>query len=415
MITVLTKEKLMKKSLSILLVFLTLGVYAQDLDKKEFSSMKDAISGKDASSMQWFDRFDISGFMAAGYYKTDIDVAQFSQGKFNIKEASLFFEATVWEDVSAYVEWMAVQLDHEQATVTGNAAVADQDAGQVAEVYINLQNVLKHVKDDLLGIKIGRMDIPFGDEYLWSDSTDNPLITHSVIWPYGWDEGIVFYGKYEGLNYVAGIMDGNSNRNTDDHASKSLSLKLYGDLGPLYLSGSYLDNGKTAQSELTYAWSRFTPVTGTTSTFVDAKAFDFNARYTFGSLGYLNLNYGQAYIEDFGNCCNDRRFKYFAAEPLFNVSDNFYLVLRYSTIGTNDHAKGYTFDGKPHANGNNLLGFNTRSLSRYAIGLGYHLNAMTKIKLEASKDKFQTIFFRNPEPTKGDRTAFYGLEVAVKF
>ena len=40
-------------------------------------------------------------------------------------------------------------------------------------------------------MKLGRIDIPFGDEYLWQDAIDNPLITNSAAYPYGWDEGIL--------------------------------------------------------------------------------------------------------------------------------------------------------------------------------------------------------------------------------
>ena len=77
---------------------------------------------------------------------------------------------------------------------------------QTGEAYLHFRDL--PLGKQSIGFKAGRIDIPFGEDYLRQDSFDNPLITHSAAWPYGWDEGFLLYGKYHGLGWVTSITDG---------------------------------------------------------------------------------------------------------------------------------------------------------------------------------------------------------------
>ena len=129
----------------------------------------------------WWSNFDIYGFGAAGYYDTGSDATR-AAGGFEIKEASLFVEADVWEGVSFFVELQTNRLGRD-----------DQLFTRTGEVYVHFRE-LRLGNLPPFGLKLGRIDLPFGEEYLWQDASDNPLITNSAAYPYGWDEGVLLYG-----------------------------------------------------------------------------------------------------------------------------------------------------------------------------------------------------------------------------
>lgn len=351
---------------------------------------------------EWFKRIDFSGFGAAGFVQTGKE-ANRSNGGFLNYEASLFVEAQVWENISFFTELQTIRLGDE-----------DTKFARTAEAYAHFKNP---------GLKLGRMDIPIGEEYLWQDAIDNPLITYSVSWPYGWDEGALFYGHLGKLGWVASVMDGSDVRGTDDDTDKALNLKLYGNpVEPLYLSASFMRNGEAAKSALEFSGSHIEPVgrgghsssLGTSpSAKVDSYLYELDAKYSFAQRGYLALTFGQCFIDDAVSAF-DRDFLYFTAEPLYNLNDRLYLIARFSGIGTFDSGKGYHFDGKPYAGGNNDFGYDTKSLLRWAIGLGYKPNPRVVVKLEYSHDDFELIS-ASTKDGGDDGRGLIGAQVAVKF
>lgn len=382
-----------------------------DLGYEEVEAIKEVGAQEHILSKEWFRRFEVSGFGAAGFLRTGQD-AKRPKGGFLNYEASLFVDADVWDDASFFSEIQTVRLGDENTKFI-----------RTAEVYLHLKNVLKNIQDDLLGIKIGRMDIPYGEEYLWQDAIDNPLITYTASWPYGWDEGILFYGRLGKLGWVFSLMDGSDVRGIDDDTDKAVNLKLYGKLSPnLYLSASLMRNGEAAQSAIEFAGSHIEPVgrgdhssiLGTSpSTKVRSYLYELDARYTFNTKGYLALTFGQVFVDD-DLSSFDRDFIYFSLEPLYNLSDKLYLISRFSCIGTFDRDEGYHFDGKPYADGNSKFGYDTKSLFRLAFGLGYRLNPRTLIKLEYSHDDFRLIRQSNKNAANQDRDLI-GAQVAVRF
>jgi len=380
-------------------VFLGASAHAVDLKDESITPTETKVS----DDKQWFDRFDIGGFASAGYIRGE-KPNKHQNGKFVIREASLFFEAEVVENTYFHLEWQAVRLVSEESKV----------AGQTAEAYLHLKNVLKGTGDDLLGIKVGRMDIPFGEEYLWQDAIDNPLITPSVAWPYGWDEGVLLYGHLGGLGWVASVSDGDDDRTNDESLSKTVNLKIYGNpLNSLYLSASYMKNDSATESAMELAGSHFVPVTTTTLP-IETDLVDVSFKYEPSPVFRLWGSVGQAQITD-NNPTDNRKINYYFIEPKYHFTNEFFGVARYSAIGTFSNTQGYYFDGKPYSDGKTAYGKEAKSLSRSSIGLGYWLNPKTVLKTEVSSDNFALIDGSTLATAKKLDRMFYAIELAVKF
>ena len=115
-------------------------------------------------------------------------------------------ELQVWDDVSIFFELQVNRLGKD-----------DSVAARTGEVHVHFRDVWKSECGDTMGIKVGRIDIPFGEEYLWRDSIDNPLITQSEAYPYGFDEGILFYGSTAGgLGWLLAVTDGTDERSVEN-------------------------------------------------------------------------------------------------------------------------------------------------------------------------------------------------------
>jgi hypothetical protein len=95
--------------------------------------------------------------------------------EFRIDEAKLFVEAPIWGDVYFYSELNLATREE------SNVAL------HLGELYLDFENVSQLWNcDRMLNLRIGRLDIPFGEEYLTRDAIDNPLISHSLVDFWGW-------------------------------------------------------------------------------------------------------------------------------------------------------------------------------------------------------------------------------------
>jgi hypothetical protein len=161
-------------------------------------------------------------------------------GSLAVDQASLFLKAEVADDLSAFFE---IQTDRFQTNPTYDI--------QIGEAYARIDRVAHLREDDYLGLKIGRFDIPFGESYLRDDAPDNPLIGSSVSHTYDVDEGILAFGKWHDVNFVAAFTDGSSDRQSSGGLTKAFTAKVYGNVSrDLYLSGSVLASGETASSAI---------------------------------------------------------------------------------------------------------------------------------------------------------------------
>lgn len=358
-------------------------------------------------SNPWWRNFELEGFGAVGFYDTGMNGTR-PHGGFEIKEASLFVHADVWEDIELYFEVQTNRLGKD-----------DQLFTRTGEVYVNFRDVIE--SDGFqVGIKTGRIDIPFGEEYLWQDATDNRLITNSASYVYGWDEGVLVYGQYGALAFVASITDGTDERSREDHDDKALNVKVSGNpTEALYLSASFMHNGVAAKSAVEFGGSHFQPVGSShvstlgasSSSEVNAYMYQVDFSYRITDYFSLSAHAGSAHQGD-DDSQFERDFRWFAVEPYYQLNSRWYLSARYSEIGTYDDDEGYHFDGKTFANGNGNFGYDTSKFRRLGVGFGYEPNPRVRLKMEVGKDWFDLIDASTIATT--DDREFVAVEVAVR-
>lgn len=384
------------------------GTGRVDLSQDE-SFRLDQVEDGHVLSNPWWQNFDIHGFGSAGYYDTGPNGTS-PHGSFAIKEASLFIHADVWQDVEMFVELQTNRLGKD-----------DQLFTRTGEVHVHFRNI--KLSDGIqVGVKVGRFDIPFGEEYLSQDSSDNPLITTSAPYVYGWGEGILGYGDVRGVTIIAAITDGTDARSEEDNKSKAFNLKVSGmPTEKLYLSVSAMRNGDAAKSAVEFGGSHFQPVgashvstLGTSSeAMVDGSLAQLDAKYRlFGGRGYISAFIGAARQDDDDEAF-ERDFRWSGIEIYRELANKWYTVTRFSEIGTYDDDEGYHFDGKIYAGGNGSFGYDTKRFRRLGVGLGFEPNPRVRIKFELGRDWFELIDASELGGTDGRE--FAAAEIAVGF
>ena len=383
-----------------------------NLDVKEQASVGEVAEGHVLSN-PWWQNIEIHGFAAAGIYDTGTAGTR-NHGGFEIKEASLFIEGDIWQGASFFLEFQTNRLGKD-----------DQVFTRTGEAYLHFRDI-PLFEAYSFAMKLGRIDIPFGEEYLWQDAIDNPLITNSAAYPYGFDEGLLIYSSFKGINWIAAVTDGTDARSIEDDSEKAWNIKVYGDLTEaLYLSLSFMSNGDAAKSAFEFGGSHFQPVgashqstLGTSSSDkVDAILGQIDAKYSFvispSLAGYISVAYGAAEQSD-DQSFFDRDVRWFFVEPYISFNHKWYGVVRYSEIGTYDDDEGYHFDGKTFAGGNSAFGYDTRTFSRLGVGIGWIPNPNLRTKVEYGKDWFDLIH-GSLLSENNDERSFFAIEVSAKF
>lgn len=359
----------------------------------------------------WYDNVEVWGFGAFGFVDSGRTGVR-PDGGFQIKEATVHVEMDVWQSATVYVELQTNRLGSDESKFVRTGEVHAHFRGLVQTGAVQV------------GAKVGRIDIPFGDEYLWQDAPDNPLISNSASYPYGWDEGVLVYGRLSGLGWIAAVTDGTDERSVEDDPSKALNLKLHGEpIGGLSLSGSFMRTGAVGKSAIEFGGSHFQPVGAShTSTLgvspserVEATLLDATATYRWGGVqrgGHVTASYGGARQDD-SEPAFDRDLRWTTVEALGSLG-SVYAVFRHSEIGTYDRGTGFHLDGKPTAGGNDAFGYDVRRLRRTSVGGGWDPNPRVRAKVEVGQDRFYLIDAAAPLPPEDDRWLF-GLELAVRF
>jgi hypothetical protein len=385
------------------------GRYAVDLESEQEGG-SDLLSAL-RLTRPWSGNITVSGFGAVAYLDTGTAGSKPDSG-FMVKEASLFVEAEAWGDTFFFLEIQTnrLNLDDDLFVRTG-------------EVHARFSNLFAdELGEGALGLKIGRIDIPFGEEYLWHDASDNPMITQSVAYPYGFDEGILGYGTVKDVGWVLSVTDGNDARSTEDGDSKAFNAKLSKNLSErLYVSLSGMLHGLSGRSAFEFAGSHLEPVgVGGTSTAgssgsprIKANLYEVNATYSVPRRGHLTLSFGQSHLSD-DAVGFDRDLSWGMVEGKLHFTDSTYCIARVSEIGTYSSSEGYHFDGKIIANGNAEFGYDTKRLQRLALGFGYKPNPMTVIKLEVGRDRFWTIDASPLDPSGRDGL-YMAAELVLRF
>ena len=357
----------------------------------------------------WFKRIEISGYGAVGYSRTSKDGAD-RNGSFEMQEASLFIEADLAEAIVFFHE-LEIGGSSLWRNIPGNG-----DNVTPQETYVVFRDPIFWADqwEGALRMKIGRIDAPYGEEYIKQDAIDNVLIDFSANWPWGRSEGILFYGATEEgeVNYMAGIFNGNYARSQDNNVDKQYNLKAtYEPTKHTYFSASYMYTGDVDVSSNWFGGILVAPV-NFASTEISAHMYELAAKYKWDDSSSLWLTWGQVFQDDENNDL-DRDLYYWTFQPLMYLCEDMYLVGRYSAFGTFDSNEGYYVSAWDFGKGQEY-GFNVSSLQRFQIGLGYHIEQNVLAKLEYHRDYFDLIDGYSL-PGVEDTRDFYGAQVVVKF
>jgi hypothetical protein len=346
-------------------------------------------------------RLRISGEGGVAYFHSG-SAGQYPDGSFRVDEAKLFSEAPLWESTYVFAELDVVTRE------------ANDEFFHLGELYIDFENVLRRWTDlNLLSVRLGRIDIPFGEEYLVRDVIDNPLVSHSLTDFWGIDEGIELYGSAIGFDYIIAVQNGGHPTLRDYDSDKSVAGRLgynFGNFARLSFSGIRTGDLSTDGDELSELWfgNGFFRSLGpgdTTETF-SATVYELDAQF-FWKTGHLKLA-GGLYEYDDSDATVDRSRdgQFYSAEIVQHATTKLYGAARVSQI--------FADDGMPiigHGDfGNYFYGPLTEDLWRLSIGLGYRWNENLLAKVEYT--------FERGELTNGmerDQHDFFGAEIGFKF
>ncbi len=337
------------------------------------------------------------------YFRTGRN-GQFPEGSFRADDPTITIEAPVMKDTYFFTELKLLPRE---------TNVEDFELG---ELYVDFENVLGRVGyDGLLNVRVGRLNIPFGEEYLVRGPVANPLISHSLGDLWGVDEGVEAYGRIGPASYVVAVQNGGVSRLRDFHKDKAVVARIgWQPARWLSLSGSAMRTGKLSTagdtlSELWFANGFFRALgsSATTDTFgVNVFQGDATARW---KSGHASVSLGQVRFDDSDTTGdNSRKIRYGYVEAVQEVVEKLYAAARYSEI---EAPRGYPMAGwGPMGAFFFRPGVLTEELRRLSVGLGYRFGPPLVWKIEYA--------WENGRLTTGVRREhgdFFGTELAVKF
>lgn len=328
-----------------------------------------------------FGKVRISGEGGVGFFETGSDGA-YPNAEFRVDEAKLFVDASVWGDVYAFAEINLAQRENDNVKL------------ELGEAYVDFENVsqLWH-HDGQLSIRIGRVDIPFGEEYLTRDAVDNPLISHSLADFWGVDEGVKVYGALGKFSYVAAVLNGGVSDTADFHADKSVVARVsYDPCSRLHLSVSAmrtgdLDAANDFMSAIWFGngWFRSIGSTNTTKFHADVVQGDLAWRLPHGHISAFG---GCVFYDDNDPSANNHRnVYYYSVEAIHDLIGKFYAGARFSQIFAKN---GFPIVGNSRM-GDYLFGPLTDEIWRLSLGLGYRWNRHLVLKTEYTLEQGKVV------------------------
>jgi hypothetical protein len=346
----------------------------------------------------------IGGEGGIGFFDTG-DNGMFPNSEFRVDEAKLFIEAPIWNDVYFFSELNFAQREYEDLDV------------DVGELYLDFENVSKlWGHDRALNVRIGRMDIPFGEEYITRDVFDNPLISRSLMDFWGVDEGVELYGAIGRFSYVAAVQNGGVSVTRDFHCDKSVAGRVgYDPARWLHLSVSAMRTGALDAeddflSELWFGngWFRSIGSSETTQFHANLVEGDVHLRFSRGDLkafgGYV------CYDDNDPNGDNQRDIYFYSIEGVLKLTRKFYAAARFGQIFVKD---GYPIAGNGNQ-GDYFFTFDPNAyaeeLWRLSLGLGYRFSENLAVKAEYSFEEGKEV-----SGARREDVDFVGAEAVFRF
>ena len=336
------------------------------------------------------------------FFKTGRD-GQFPKDEFRVDDPVITLEAPVFKDVYFFSELKLLTRE------------TNVENFQLGELYVDFEDVsAAWGQKGLLSVRAGRINIPFGEEYLRRTPVTNPLISHSLSDIWGVDEGVEIYGRLGPAQYVLAVQNGGTSRLRDFNADKAIAGRVsWQPVRWLRVSGSAMRTGEIASiaDNLTEVWfangffRAIGPVTRTGAFWANLKQVDAVATWKGGQ---ASINLGRAHYDDSDPLVNNaRNIRYGALELEQRLLGGLYGAVRYSEIRV---GRGYPLAGWGQMGPFFFRPLFTDRLQRTSLGFGYRFGPPLVLKLEYTWETGHTTsgVTRNNED-------FLGAEVGMKF
>jgi hypothetical protein len=347
-----------------------------------------------------FGKVNLSGEGGVAFFKTGSEGFA-PDSDFRVDEARLFVEAPIWKEVYFY---SGVNL----------ATREDPNLGlYLDELYLDFEDVSQlWGRDNQLNVRAGRMDIPFGEEYLTRYAIDNPLISHSVSDFWGVAPGVELYGALDKFSYVLAVQNGGGANGVQDFDNdKSVAGRIGFDPNRHWhfsVSGMRTGDLNVQEDMISALWfgngffqSLGGP--GTTIFYVNLVEGDVTARW---NGGHVSVFGGYARYGDNDPAADDgRNIYYYSIEGVQDLPEKFYAAMRFSEVLAADGIP-IVGEGSP----GDYFSDPATELWRFSLGLGYRFSDRLVLKAEYS--------FEGGRELSGesrDRENFFGTEAAFKF
>ncbi len=343
----------------------------------------------------------VSGEVGLGFFSSGRDGA-FPNAEFRVDEARIFLEAPVWKKVYFFTGMELATRESRESNL------------HLGELYADIEDVLAGGHNQRLNLRLGRFNIPFGEEYQSRNVMMNPLITHSVADIWGIDEGIQIYGTLGSFQYNLAVQNGGADTRRDYNKDKSVTARLSVEpVKSLHLSVSAhrtgkLDVAKDISSEIWFGGEYLGPLgaPATTQTF-QASFFELDAEWHW-SAGHVTATAGAMRVDDDRPATNDARTaRFHSIEIVHQISPKFYGAARFGEISI---AQGYPLVGLGNYAKFYYASPPTKNLQRLSLGLGYRFAEPLIWKMEYSWETgdFITGVSRNNDD-------MFSTEIGLKF
>ena len=353
-----------------------------DHDSSEAKAEDGADARSRSSSGLSLGKVHIGGEGAVGLFHSQPQ-GQFPNAEFRVDEAKLFVEAPIWSEIYFFSEINVFTREQGGPNL------------QAGELYLDAENLSRlWGKDRQLNLRVGRFDIPFGEEYLSRDAIDNPLVSHSLMDLWGVDEGVELYGSFNQFSYVAAVQNGGHDSLRDYNGDKSVAVRL--GLDPtswLHLSVSGMRTGELdvqndGVSELWIGPGLVYSLGSANTTVFEANVLQGDVHLKFTGTTVKASGGVLQYDDDDPLANNRREVYYYFVEGVQKLYRGLYGAARWSQIFSNE---GFPVAGNgdagTYAFGNHLA----KNLWLLSLGLGYRCSAQLVLKAEYSFQRGEDI------------------------
>jgi len=351
----------------------------------------------------WEKRIRIGGTLAVEFSKGQGDATRaFPKPGFSIQQFRPVLDAQISDNISAF--WEANIVDQAEF----------QNKTLATQLYVRLDNI---AQKEWLNAKAGKFAVPFGEEYVLTIyPIDNPLISHTVAFPYGEDTGLEFFGSTpnDKFHYAVAAMNGAAMGN-DGTTFQSEGQLAYG--GKVWTTPapwfegmlSALSTGKRGtqalpgKTQFEIGGDQFDGVTNE----VAANIYGADLILTHPAWGRFWASGGIVDVHRPDPGMNSRRMVYYSAEVKHDFCPKFFGAARFSALWSQvKDGVAEVFDG-----GNGWNDFAVRSVNRVSVGMGYKLDEHAIAKVEYTFDNANYLASAASHARKG----YFVAQLATKF